>query len=117
MDKNNSDTQHSSKHDLKRKHDESDKKSKKRKKKHKKRKESTSSSDLEERKKVKKHKKKKDKKSKTGKNDSTSEEIVADVPLELMSKSKAMAPMTKEEWDKRQSIIRRVYDEESGRNR
>ncbi|XP_026333513.1 ADP-ribosylation factor-like protein 6-interacting protein 4 [Hyposmocoma kahamanoa] len=41
----------------------------------------------------------------------------ADIPLELMEKSKAMAPMTKEEWEKRQSIVRRVLDEESGRYR
>lgn len=36
---------------------------------------------------------------------------------ELMEKSKAMAPMTKEEWEKRQSVVRRVLDEESGRYR
>lgn len=36
---------------------------------------------------------------------------------ELMEKSKAMAPMTKEEWEKRQSVIRRVQDEETGRYR
>ncbi|KAL0832300.1 hypothetical protein ABMA28_001740 [Loxostege sticticalis] len=41
----------------------------------------------------------------------------ADIPLELMEKSKAMAPMTKEEWEKRQSVVRRVLDEESGRYR
>ncbi|CAB3222338.1 unnamed protein product [Arctia plantaginis] len=40
-----------------------------------------------------------------------------DIPLELMEKSKAMAPMTKEEWEKRQSIVRKVLDEESGRYR
>ncbi|GBP44900.1 ADP-ribosylation factor-like protein 6-interacting protein 4 [Eumeta japonica] len=41
----------------------------------------------------------------------------ADVPLELMEKSKAMAPMTREEWEKKQSVIRRVLDEETGRYR
>ncbi|CAH0723550.1 unnamed protein product, partial [Brenthis ino] len=41
----------------------------------------------------------------------------SDIPLELMEKSKAMAPMTKEEWEKRQSVIRRVQDEETGRYR
>ncbi|KAJ8719177.1 hypothetical protein PYW07_016733 [Mythimna separata] len=41
----------------------------------------------------------------------------ADIPLELMEKSKAMAPMTKEEWEKRQSVVRKVLDEESGRYR
>ncbi|KAJ0172337.1 hypothetical protein K1T71_012310 [Dendrolimus kikuchii] len=45
------------------------------------------------------------------------EEASADIPLELMEKSKAMAPMTKEEWEKRQSVIRRVMDEETGRYR
>lgn len=34
-----------------------------------------------------------------------------------MEKSKAMAPMTKEEWEKRQSVVRRVQDEETGRYR
>ncbi|XP_026732031.1 ADP-ribosylation factor-like protein 6-interacting protein 4 [Trichoplusia ni] len=44
-------------------------------------------------------------------------EASADIPLELMEKSKAMAPMTKEEWEKRQSVVRKVLDEESGRYR
>lgn len=34
-----------------------------------------------------------------------------------MEKSKAMAPMTKEEWEKRQSVVRKVLDEETGRYR
>lgn len=34
-----------------------------------------------------------------------------------MEKSKAMAPMTKEEWEKKQSVVRKVLDEESGRYR
>lgn len=34
-----------------------------------------------------------------------------------METSKAMAPMTKEEWEKKQSVVRRVLDEESGRYR
>ncbi|KAL6417938.1 hypothetical protein ACFW04_012432 [Cataglyphis niger] len=34
-----------------------------------------------------------------------------------MEKAKAMAPMTKEEWEKRQNMIRRVYDQETGRYR
>lgn len=40
-----------------------------------------------------------------------------EIPVEILEKSKAMAPMTKEEWEKRQSVIRRVYDETSGRYR
>ncbi|KAK7870697.1 hypothetical protein R5R35_009861 [Gryllus longicercus] len=35
----------------------------------------------------------------------------------LAEKSKAMTPMTKEEWEKRQSVVRRVFDEETGRHR
>lgn len=31
--------------------------------------------------------------------------------------SKAMIPMTKDEWEKRQSLVRRVYDPKTGRNR
>ncbi|XP_004923558.1 ADP-ribosylation factor-like protein 6-interacting protein 4 [Bombyx mori] len=46
-----------------------------------------------------------------------SPEVSADIPVELMEISKAMAPMTKEEWEKKQSIIRRVLDEETGRYR
>jgi len=41
----------------------------------------------------------------------------SDIPLHLMEKSKLMAPMTKDEWDKRQSVVKRVYDESSGRHR
>jgi hypothetical protein len=36
---------------------------------------------------------------------------------QLIDRARAMAPMTKEEWEKRQSVIRRVYDEETGRHR
>ncbi|CAH0674131.1 unnamed protein product [Spodoptera exigua] len=43
--------------------------------------------------------------------------VSTDIPLELMEKSKAMAPMTKEEWEKRQSVVRKVLDEETGRYR
>lgn len=45
------------------------------------------------------------------------DEDLFDVPLDLMDKSKSMAPMTKDEWEKRQSIVRRVYDETTGRHR
>ncbi|XP_075975959.1 uncharacterized protein LOC142976465 isoform X1 [Anticarsia gemmatalis] len=50
-------------------------------------------------------------------NAAAEENASADIPLELMEKSKAMAPMTKEEWEKRQSVVRKVLDEESGRYR
>ncbi|XP_013142333.1 PREDICTED: ADP-ribosylation factor-like protein 6-interacting protein 4 isoform X2 [Papilio polytes] len=49
--------------------------------------------------------------------DSQAQEATADIPIELMEKSKAMAPMTKEEWEQRQSVVRRVMDEETGRYR
>jgi hypothetical protein len=30
------------------------------------------------------------------------------------SKPRSLAPMTKEEWEKRQSVVRRVFDEDTG---
>ncbi|KAI5695657.1 hypothetical protein M8J75_001502 [Diaphorina citri] len=39
------------------------------------------------------------------------------VPDSVIQKSKAMAPMSKEEWEKKQNEIRRVYDQETGRYR
>jgi hypothetical protein len=30
--------------------------------------------------------------------------------------ARSLAPMTKEEWDKRQSVIRRVFDEDTGKS-
>ncbi|CAG9135588.1 unnamed protein product [Plutella xylostella] len=71
-----------------------------------------------------KEEKKKLKKSKSKSKDRSSDASdhntigpAADIPIALMEKSKAMAPMTKEEWEKRQSIVRRVLDEETGRYR
>ncbi|EFN84594.1 ADP-ribosylation factor-like protein 6-interacting protein 4 [Harpegnathos saltator] len=61
--------------------------------------------------KKKRHSKKKPKE-KTGKEDTTNE-----IASEMAEKAKAMAPMTKEEWEKRQSIVRKVYDKETGRYR
>lgn len=40
-----------------------------------------------------------------------------EIEPELTEKAKAMAPMTKETWEKRQSIIRKIYDQETGRYR
>ncbi|XP_059174262.1 ADP-ribosylation factor-like protein 6-interacting protein 4 isoform X2 [Physella acuta] len=42
-----------------------------------------------------------------------------DVPTGKRSgpKPRVMKPMTKEEWEKQQSVVRRVYDEETGRER
>lgn len=69
------------------------------------------------RKKSKKHKKEK-KKSKDKKRKDSPEAVVGpEVPEELLQKSKNMAPMTKEEWEKQQSVVKRVYDEETGRHR
>lgn len=64
----------------------------------------------------KKHKKnKKDKKEKKKKK--KSDKIGPAIPEELIEKRNKMAPMTKEEWEKKQSIIKRVYDSETGRHR
>lgn len=40
-----------------------------------------------------------------------------DIPIDLMGQRNVMAPMTKEEWDKRQSVVKREYDPTTGRNR
>ncbi|XP_030756411.1 ADP-ribosylation factor-like protein 6-interacting protein 4 [Sitophilus oryzae] len=40
-----------------------------------------------------------------------------DIPLELMEKSKTMAPMRKEDWEKQQNVVRRVFCEDTGRYR
>ncbi|EFA00863.1 ADP-ribosylation factor-like protein 6-interacting protein 4 [Tribolium castaneum] len=72
---------------------------------------STSSSSSSHQK-LKKSKKLKDKTKKR-----KSEVTSSDIPVELMAKSKAMAPMTKEQWEKQQSVVRRVYDETTGRHR
>lgn len=70
-------------------------------------------------KRMKKKLKKKLKKSKkkTRNTDKSKESVSKDNSQEISEKSKAMAPMTKEEWEKKQSVIRRVYDEETGRYR
>lgn len=39
------------------------------------------------------------------------------INVELADRARAMAPMTREEWEKKQSIVRRVYDEVTGRQR
>jgi hypothetical protein len=39
------------------------------------------------------------------------------IPIHLMSKDKRGCPETKQDYDKRQSVIRRVVDEETGRTR
>ncbi|XP_014360998.2 ADP-ribosylation factor-like protein 6-interacting protein 4 [Papilio machaon] len=64
-----------------------------------------------------KRKLKKKRRSTSVSKDSQTQEATADIPIELMEKSKAMAPMTKEEWEQRQSVVRRVMDEETGRYR
>lgn len=58
-------------------------------------------------------KKKKGKKEKKEKNKNECH----DIPIELMDKTKSMAPMRKEEWEKKQSVVKKVYDEETGRYR
>lgn len=66
---------------------------------------SSSSSSSRDRKKIKK------KRSKSHQDDGET----CDIPLDLMDKSKAMAPMTKEQWEEQQNKVKRVYDETSGR--
>lgn len=39
------------------------------------------------------------------------------IPIDLMERSKQMAPMTKEQWEKQQSVVKRVFDETTGRSR
>jgi phosphatidate phosphatase PAH1 len=83
---------------------------------------SSSTDSEEERRRLKKQKKlkraqKKNKKLKKIETPQKVEESSADIPLDLMTKAKAMAPMTKAEWEKSQSVVRRVYDESTGRHR
>ncbi|KAJ3620980.1 hypothetical protein MTP99_003162 [Tenebrio molitor] len=83
---------------------------------------SSSTDSEEERRRLKKQKKlkraqKKSKKLKKIETPQKVEESSADIPLDLMTKAKAMAPMTKAEWEKSQSVVRRVYDESTGRHR
>merc|ERR1712098_557652 len=81
-------------------------------------------------KKVKKSKKKKRKKSSSSTDsDSSSEDSDDESPKKKKKKKtkkknkdmaeerRRRAPMTKEEWDKQQSVIRREYDEDTGRVR
>jgi phosphatidate phosphatase PAH1 len=83
---------------------------------------SSSTDSEEERRRLKKQKKlkraqKKSKKLKKIETPQKVEESSADIPLDLMTKAKAMAPMTKAEWEKSQSVVRRVHDESTGRHR
>merc|ERR1712183_138682 len=54
--------------------------------------------------------KKKDKK----KSDKKDKEVLND---DIIADRKRMVPMTKEEWEKQQSVVKRVYDEDTGRIR
>ncbi|CAH0553293.1 unnamed protein product [Brassicogethes aeneus] len=72
-----------------------------------------------EKKKLKKKLKKEKKKAKKGnrKCSDKTEDVNTDIPLNLMDKCTNRAPITKEEWEKQQSVVRRVYDETTGRHR
>lgn len=37
--------------------------------------------------------------------------------VDLMTTSQATTPMTREEWEKQESVMRRVYDQDTGRHR
>ncbi|XP_033216410.1 ADP-ribosylation factor-like protein 6-interacting protein 4 isoform X2 [Belonocnema kinseyi] len=65
--------------------------------------------------KTKKEKPVKDKK-KVGKLLEDGTTAVVEQPV-VAEKAKAMAPMTKEQWEKKQSVVRKVYDKETGRQR
>lgn len=68
--------------------------------------------------KKKKHsKKKKGKEEKVIKEDKVTKEVINEIAPEIVEKAKAMAPMTKEEWEKRQNILQKIYDKETGRYR
>lgn len=67
-----------------------------------------------EMKKEKKRKKKRDKRDKEEKERKKPKDTKSPP---VNSDTKKMVPMTKEEWDKKQSVVRRVYDEDTGRNR
>lgn len=76
---------------------------------------------------AKKHKKKKlkeklkkqKKKSKAKDEEGSENECVIGpaIPNNLVEQSRRMAPETREEWEKRQNVIKRVYDEQTGRYR
>lgn len=69
-------------------------------------------------KKLKKMKTRKDKPVKEKKkNNNPKEKTTEEGSAEAVDKSKAMAPMTKEQWEKRQNVVRKVYDKDSGRHR
>ncbi|XP_014254173.1 ADP-ribosylation factor-like protein 6-interacting protein 4 [Cimex lectularius] len=96
----------------KRSRTEDEERKRKKKKKHEKKKKSkkkrsrSSSSDRQERKKKKDKKKNRD------------EPVGPLPPAELaLEVKKSFAPMTKEDWEKKQSVVRKVYDEQSGRYR
>jgi len=46
---------------------------------------------------------------------SSDEDIIGPLPSAMSNDN--MKPLTKEEWEKQQSAVRKVYDEETGRNR
>ncbi len=94
------------------KHKRKEKKNKKKKRKH-----QASDSEPENHKKSKHKKHKRSKKSTKKDTHVEDDEPGPSVPSDLLAEtSKARTPMTKEEWEKSQNVIRRVYDE-TGRSR
>ncbi|XP_054290568.1 ADP-ribosylation factor-like protein 6-interacting protein 4 [Macrosteles quadrilineatus] len=72
----------------------------------------------------KKHKHSKDKKHKlegtiqVTKPEAEGDTIVGpEIPKEILEKSQTMAPLSKEEWEKKQNTIKRVFDKTTGRSR
>nr|XP_039263433.1 ADP-ribosylation factor-like protein 6-interacting protein 4 [Styela clava] len=74
-----------------------------------------------EKKRLKKEKRKKmrkeNKKSKTSADSDVSSSGLKEAVSQQGKDRGRMCPMTKEEWEKQQSVVRRVYDEETGRSR
>lgn len=66
---------------------------------------------------MKKEKKRKKKREKRDKEDKEINKLKDTKSPSVNGATKKMAPMTKEEWDKKQSVVRRVYDEDTGRSR
>ena len=65
----------------------------------------------------KKLKKMKTKKEKPVKEKKKTPKLLDDGTDPVPEKAKAMAPMTKEQWEKKQNVVRKVYDKETGRQR
>merc|ERR1711915_75773 len=62
-------------------------------------------------------KEKQEKKEKSSKEKKAMKKDTDELTNEEIQKQKRLAPMSKEEWEKQQSVVRRVFDEDTGRMR